>query len=44
VAAALRRCAGWHGCPLVRVERTEPADVADVLRVALDAVPNAEAA
>ncbi|KQW93735.1 hypothetical protein ASC94_14200 [Massilia sp. Root418] len=36
VAAALQRCAGWHGCPQVRTGATEPPGFAAVLQAALD--------
>lgn len=35
VAGALRRCAGWHACPLVRVGQTVPASFAPLLQAAL---------
>jgi uncharacterized protein YcaQ len=43
IAAALGRCARWHGCPLVQVGRTDPGPVAPLLRDLL-AVPQAAAA
>jgi uncharacterized protein YcaQ len=43
IAAALQRCANWHGCPLVQVAATVPQDFAALLQAALDA-QNAEAA
>lgn len=47
VAGALRRLAGWHGCPRVRLTRTVPDGFAPALRAALgeaDARLGAEAA
>ena len=35
IAGAVRRLANWHGCPAVRVTRTEPAVFAADLRAAL---------
>ncbi|MDT7520974.1 crosslink repair DNA glycosylase YcaQ family protein [Rhodoferax sp. TBRC 17198] len=35
VAAAIRRCAAWHGTPQVRIGRTQPAKLAAALRRAL---------
>jgi uncharacterized protein YcaQ len=35
IAGVLRRCAGWHACPLVRVGETVPASFAPLLRAAL---------
>ncbi|MBS7456479.1 winged helix-turn-helix domain-containing protein [Coralloluteibacterium stylophorae] len=37
LAAALRRCADWHGTPAVRVRRSEPAALLPALRAALAA-------
>jgi len=42
IAAGLRRCAAWHGCPVVQVGRTEPAAFAPALTAAL-ATPLASA-
>ena len=36
IAEALRDCAAWHGTPEVVVRRSDPADVAEALRLALD--------
>jgi uncharacterized protein YcaQ len=35
IAAAVLRCARWHGCPVVELTRTEPETVAPPLRAAL---------
>ncbi len=43
LAAAVTRCARWHGCPAVEVTRSDPADVAAPLR-ALFAEPEQAAA
>lgn len=37
IAAAVLRCARWHGCPSVRVNRTQPAAFAALLTHALSA-------
>src|SRR5215213_2898060 len=41
LAGALRDCAGWHGTPEVLVRRSDPSELTDTLRFALDegAVP-----
>src|ERR687889_889880 len=41
LAGALRDCAGWHGTPEVLVRRSDPSELTDTLRLALDegAVP-----
>ncbi|MES2899302.1 MAG: crosslink repair DNA glycosylase YcaQ family protein [Pseudomonadota bacterium] len=45
IAAAIVRCAGWHGCPQVRLERAVPASFGLALETALgDASVNAERA
>ncbi|PHV06985.1 hypothetical protein CSQ96_13560 [Janthinobacterium sp. BJB412] len=44
VAAALRRCAAWHGCAQVRLERCAPAQFAAPLAAALAADAQREAA
>ena len=36
VAGALQRLANWHGCPQVRVLRSEPPEVAAMLQAALE--------
>ena len=36
IAEALRDCAAWHEAPEVVVRRSDPADVAEALRLALD--------
>lgn len=36
VAAAVRRCAGWHACPRVCVTRTDPDHFAPLLQAALN--------
>lgn len=41
IAGALRRCAGWHGCPRVTVGRTAPAAFAAALDTALADVAEA---
>jgi len=41
IAGALRRCAGWHGCPRVTVGRTAPAAFAAALDNALADVAEA---
>jgi uncharacterized protein YcaQ len=41
VAGALRRCAGWHGCPRVTVGRTTPPSFAAPLQDALASVADA---
>jgi uncharacterized protein YcaQ len=38
VAAALQRCANWHGCPQLRVQSAEPAEFAAVLQAELDSM------
>jgi uncharacterized protein YcaQ len=43
LAAAVARCARWHGCPLVQVGQTDPGAVGPLLRDLL-AVPQAAAA
>ena len=43
VAAALQRCANWHGCPRVQVGVTEPVHFAGALRSALEGQANAQA-
>jgi len=43
LAAAVTRCARWHGCPSVEVTRTDPEDMAAPLR-ALFATPEQAAA
>jgi uncharacterized protein YcaQ len=43
IAAAVGRCARWHGCPTVTVGRTDPESVAPLLRD-LFGVPQAAAA
>ena len=43
IVAGLRRCAAWHGCPIVQAGRTEPAAFASALTAAL-ATALAEAA
>jgi uncharacterized protein YcaQ len=35
VAAALQRCASWHGCPQVRLTQAAPAQIVPLLRAAL---------
>ncbi len=35
VAQAIQRCANWHGTPLVKISRTQPAKMATALRRAL---------
>ena len=35
VAAALQRCANWHGCPQVRLTQAAPAQIVPLLRAAL---------
>ncbi|WP_295990551.1 crosslink repair DNA glycosylase YcaQ family protein [Rugamonas sp.] len=42
IAAALQRCAGWHGCPQVRVTAGTPAAFVALLTAALAADPIAE--
>lgn len=37
IAAALLRCARWHGCPQIRVARSEPAGLAPMLAQAFAA-------
>lgn len=37
IAAALQRCAGWHGCPQLRVVRSDPPAFGALLQAALDA-------
>ena len=44
VAGALLRCARWHGCPQIRLVRTEPADVNARLAALLGAESVAAAA
>jgi uncharacterized protein YcaQ len=41
LSGALRDCAGWHGMPEVLVRRSEPSELTETLRLALDegAVP-----
>jgi uncharacterized protein len=41
LAYALRDCAGWHGTPEVLVRRSDPSELTEPLRLALDggAVP-----
>ena len=41
LAGALRDCAGWHGTPEVLVRRSDPSELTETLRLALDdgAVP-----
>jgi uncharacterized protein len=41
IAGALRRCAGWHGCPRITVGRTAPASFAAALEKALADVAEA---
>jgi uncharacterized protein YcaQ len=36
LSGALRDCAGWHGTPEVVVRRSEPSDLTETLRLALD--------
>ena len=36
LAYALRDCAGWHGTPEVLVRRSDPSEVTETLRLALD--------
>ena len=43
VAQALQRCARWHGCPTVRIGRTEPAGLEAALGAA-DSLPGTPAA
>ena len=38
IAAAIQRCADWHGCPQVQVTHTAPASFGPQLQAALDAV------
>jgi len=35
IAAAVQRCAGWHGCPQVKITHTSPAGFAAQLQAAL---------
>ncbi|KQV79881.1 hypothetical protein ASD15_17895 [Massilia sp. Root351] len=44
VAAALQRCANWHGCPRVQAGATEPSGFSGVLQAALDGQAGREAA
>jgi len=44
VAGALLRCARWHGCPQIRLVRTEPAEVNGRLAALLGAEPVVAAA
>ncbi|MBJ7309019.1 winged helix-turn-helix domain-containing protein [Rugamonas sp. CCM 8940] len=44
IAAALRRCAAWHGCAQVRLEQCAPAQFAAPLAAALADAPEREAA
>jgi uncharacterized protein YcaQ len=44
VAAALQRCAHWHGCPQVRVTQAAPLEFGEALQAALDASAQQEAA
>ncbi|SFV08498.1 winged helix-turn-helix domain-containing protein [Pseudoduganella namucuonensis] len=44
VAAALQRCADWHGCPRVTVGPTEPAAFGAALLAALESAREPEAA
>jgi uncharacterized protein len=39
LAGALRYCAGWHGTPEVLVRRSDPSELAEALRLALDEEP-----
>ena len=36
LAGALRDCAGWHGTPEVLVRRSDPSELTETLRLALD--------
>ena len=44
LAGAVLRCARWHGCPQVRVNRTEPEQYSERLALLLDSEPGAVAA